>query len=63
MKGELALNMLKIVSAPKLPLETQWRLIYLKGKKLSPVGEAFIEHLRLTKQAVVDKHFGIELSS
>lgn len=61
MKGELELNKLKIIQAPGLPIETEWRLIHLKNKELSPVGKAFLEHVRINKMQIIEREFGTDL--
>lgn len=57
-KNELANGDLKIVEIKGLPLKTEWRLIWLKQKKLSPVGLAFLSYLRENKVSILREHFG-----
>ena len=40
-----------------LPMVTNWRLIWLKGKKMSPVGSAFLSYIQKEKQAIIDEKF------
>lgn len=54
---QLANGQLFLLDAPGLPIKTQWRLVWLKNKKLSPVGEAFLKHLREHKQQIITKYF------
>jgi LysR family transcriptional regulator, low CO2-responsive transcriptional regulator len=55
--NELTNKEIHILKMPHLPITTQWRLIWLKGKKLSPVSQAFLDHLRERKQHILEKHF------
>jgi DNA-binding transcriptional LysR family regulator len=56
-KSELLDGQLHIYEVEGLPLKTEWRLIWLKGKKLSPVGAAFLELVRKEKQKILRDHF------
>lgn len=40
-----------------LPIHTQWNLVWLKRKKLSPVALAFIDYLNQEKEAIKAKYF------
>jgi len=46
-----------ILKAEGLPIKTDWRLIWLKGKKLSPVGQAYLDFVRAEKQKILEKNF------
>lgn len=48
---------LKIISATGLPIITQWSLIYLKGKKLSPAAKAFLKYVENHKDEVISNQF------
>ncbi len=56
-QNELLKKQLFILRSKKLPIKTEWRLIWLYGKKLSPVGQAFLEFLRSEKQKILETHF------
>lgn len=56
-KNELLSGELHILKEPYFPLVTQWRLIWLREKKLSPVTRAFIEYLRQHKREIIASHF------
>lgn len=56
-KNELQNNELQIIPVKGLPIKTTWSLIWLKGKKHSPVSLSFLEHLKEEKLNIVDKHF------
>ena len=54
---ELLTNDLQIIPVSGLPVKSTWRLIWLKHKKLSPVAQAFLDHIRQNKIEILDKHF------
>jgi len=56
-KNELLQNELKIIPAKGLPLKSEWKLIYLKKKKLSPVAKAFLEYVESEKENVIKNYF------
>lgn len=56
-KSELFTNDLKIFPVEGLPIKTTWSLIWLKGKKLSPVSLAFLNHLKAEKNQIVHEKF------
>lgn len=50
-------NDIKIISYKGLPLETQWNIVWLKQKKISPLATAFIDHLESHKSAIQKEFF------
>lgn len=56
-KNELKQNEIKIVPVKGLPLTENWRLIWLKQKKMSEVAKAFLTFVRENKQAIYQKRF------
>lgn len=59
-KNELKNKELKIIPCNGLPIKTKWRLIWLKGKQLSPIASAYLNHLKNTKHETIKKHFSIK---
>ncbi len=57
MRNQLENGEVHIIPVSGLPITTEWRLIWLKNKKLSPVAEAFIEHIREKKEVITEKYF------
>ncbi|MDH4091559.1 MAG: LysR family transcriptional regulator [Cyclobacteriaceae bacterium] len=57
-RNELLNQEIHIIPSPGLPIQTDWQLIWLTGKKLSPVSQAFLEYIRTEKQNILDRHFG-----
>jgi len=56
-KTELQNKYLQIIPVNGLPIKNMWRLIWLKGKKHSPVAFAFLEFMEKEKNAIIAKHF------
>lgn len=54
---ELMKNDLMIIPVKEFPIKTQWQLIWLKGKKLSPIAQAYIEYIKLNKNTVLEEKF------
>lgn len=59
-KNEVQSGQLQIIPVVGLPIKTTWRLLWLKGKKLSPVATAFLDFMRKEKGKIVLKHFTLE---
>jgi DNA-binding transcriptional LysR family regulator len=56
-KNELHNGDLHIIPVTGLPIKTDWSIIWIKDKKLSPVAAAFLAHLRTEKDAIVEEKF------
>ena len=56
-KNEIQNNELKIIPIKGLPIKTTWCLIWLKGKKHSPVSLSFLEYLTKEKAQIVQDKF------
>ena len=56
-KNELQNKSLQIIPTKGLPIKTTWRLIWLKGKKHSPVSLAFLNYLKKEKSNIVREVF------
>lgn len=48
---------IKVIPFKGLPLQTQWNLVWLQKKNLSPVASAFIEFLKEEKSRITAKYF------
>ena len=57
-KNELQNGSLQIIPVQGLPVKNIWRLIWLKGKRHSPVASAFLEHVKKEKEKIVKEEFG-----
>jgi DNA-binding transcriptional LysR family regulator len=56
-KNEIHANELQIIPIKGLPIKTTWCLIWLKGKKHSPVSLAFMDYLKKEKAKIVHEKF------
>lgn len=56
-KNELHNNELQIIPIKGLPITTTWSLIWLKGKKHSPVSLSFLNYLKKEKSQIVQEKF------
>jgi DNA-binding transcriptional LysR family regulator len=57
LKNELLNESVQIIKKRGLPLKTEWRLIWLKNKKLSPVAKAYLEFIQSEKERITNLHF------
>jgi DNA-binding transcriptional LysR family regulator len=57
-KNELKNGDIEIIPYKGLPMITQWNLIWLKSKKLSPVATAFLAYLEEEKTRIIETTFG-----
>lgn len=58
LKYELKNEELKIIPIKGLPITTNWRLIWLNSKKLSPAAEAYLEFVKKEKEHIIREKFG-----
>jgi DNA-binding transcriptional LysR family regulator len=56
-RNELQNNELQIIPIKGLPITTTWSLIWLKGKKHSPVSLSFLTYLKKEKSQIVQEKF------
>ncbi len=56
-KNELLNKQLYILKAEDLPVKTKWRLIWLKGKRISPVSQAYLDFIKLKKNDILNDKF------
>lgn len=57
LKNELERGEVEILPLEGFPLMSEWRLIWLKNKRLSPVCKAYLDFIRTRKKAIFDRHF------
>jgi len=57
LQNELLNGQMYILEAEGLPIKTEWRLIWLKGKKLSPVAQTYLNFVRAEKQKILVENF------
>ncbi len=56
-KNELKNGDLQIIKAKGLPLITNWNLVWLKSKKLSPTAFAYLEFINTEKNRIINEYF------
>lgn len=56
-KNELFNNDLQIISVKGLPITTMWSLIWMKGKKHSPVATAYLNYISANKENIINNRF------
>lgn len=56
-KNELHDQELQIIPVKGMPIKTTWSLIWLKGKKHSPVSSSFLEYLKKSKSQIIKDKF------
>jgi len=57
LKNELLNKQLQIIRVKGLPIQSNWYLIWLRGKKLSAVAQAYLDHLRNEKLKIIKERF------
>lgn len=57
-QNELQNGHLQIIPVIGLPVKNIWRLIWLKGKRHSPVANAFLQHVKKEKDKIIQEEFG-----
>jgi DNA-binding transcriptional LysR family regulator len=57
LRNELQQGSVRIVPMDGLPLKTSWELIWRADKRLSPVAQAFVSHLKRSKSSIIEQHF------
>jgi len=57
-ENELKSGHLQIIPVVGLPVKNTWRLIWLKGKRHSPVADAFLQLVKKEKEKIVQEKFG-----
>jgi DNA-binding transcriptional LysR family regulator len=56
-KNELETKDLQIIPVVGFPIKSDWRLIWLKGKSLSPVALAYLEFIKKEKNQISETYF------
>lgn len=56
-RNELQNKELQIIPVKGLPITTTWRIVWLKGKKLSPVSSAYLTYLKQNISTIVQNRF------
>jgi len=56
-KNELTLGQLKIIPVKGLPIETQWMLLWPKGKNHSPAAAALLQYMDVHRADIMSHYF------
>jgi DNA-binding transcriptional LysR family regulator len=56
-RNELKNGQLHSLSLEGLPIVSEWDLVWIKGKRMFPAAQAFIDYVNENKAAIIDKHF------
>lgn len=57
LKNELENGNIRIIPSKNLPIVTNWTLIWLKGKKMSPAATAYLDFIRKEKNSIIKEYF------
>jgi DNA-binding transcriptional LysR family regulator len=57
LRNELSNDQLQIIPMEGLPICTDWYLIYLENKKLSPIAKAFVDFIEKEKENIIEENF------
>ena len=56
-KNELKTQELQIIPVSGFPIQSDWRLIWLKDKVLSPISQSYLKFIRENKNEIIDTNF------
>jgi LysR family transcriptional regulator, low CO2-responsive transcriptional regulator len=56
-KNELTNKQLQIIPVSGFPIKSDWRLIWLKDKMLSPVSKSYLKFIRENKEPIIETNF------
>ena len=56
-KNEINIGQLHIIPRKSLPITTEWRMVWLKKRKLSRAAEAYLDYVRAHKEQIIREKF------
>lgn len=56
-KNELLNGQLQVIPVKKMPIITDWQLIWPKGKRHNPAAKALLEFIKVEKEKIINKQF------
>ncbi len=56
-KNELKNGDLEIIPVGGFPIKSNWQIIWIKGKKFSPVASAYLNHIKKEKRKIIKENF------
>jgi len=57
LKNSLLTKAVKVVPSKACPITTEWNLIWLKNKKLSPVAQSYLDFIKSDKNRIIEEKF------
>lgn len=57
LRNEISSGDIKIIPTVGFPIKSNWNLIWLQGKKLSPVAQAYVDYIQKNKAAILQDRF------
>ena len=57
LKNELEKGDIKIIPIKNLPIVSNWRLVWLKGKKMSPIAKAYFNYINENDEKIKNQFF------
>lgn len=57
LRNDILSETLKLVPSKGCPITTEWNLVWLKSKKLSPVAAAYLEYIKSEKKRIIETKF------
>ncbi|MBA2612819.1 MAG: LysR family transcriptional regulator [Bacteroidetes bacterium] len=57
LRNDILSGDLKILPTAGFPIKSQWQLIWLQGKKMSPVAQAYIDYIKKNKTSILRDKF------
>ncbi len=57
LRNEFNAGDLKIIPTAGFPIKSQWQLIWLQGKKMSPIAQAYIDYVKKNKSSILKNKF------
>ncbi len=57
LRNALSAGDLKIIPTAGFPIKSQWQLIWLQGKKMSPVAQEYIDYVKKNKTSILKDKF------
>ena len=56
-RNELKYGQMHSLPFEGLPIVSEWDLVWIKGKRMFPAAQAFIDYVKENKASIIDKHF------
>ena len=56
-RNELKTGQLFSLPLEGLPIVSEWNLVWIKGKRMFPAAQAFVDYLMAEKQSIIQNHF------